>query len=156
MKYGPLQHFEYVELDKHCHCPICESWRTAFARYNELLAKVWDHAKPLGKCKCEDCKVAMKARTPYLAALNRRDLYSEGSWHASTNMLKGERFMDWLHTEITGEKHGDGWWAAYAPEMRLGRWMQLYEQAAVASGVVLAKFPIPAAYMAVSAAVSAV
>jgi hypothetical protein len=87
--YGPLEHYDYGILDEHCLCPLCLEWRAA--------QSVWLNHQ--GR-KRGDPQTRIALRSTYLAAVSRRDLYCESSWHASSNRW-GEDYMEWITQQIT-------------------------------------------------------
>jgi hypothetical protein len=96
--YGPLEHYDYGVLDRHCLCDLCLEWRAA--------QRTW-HEYQDNKRKNPQDRIAH--RSTYLAAVSRRDLYCESSWHASENRW-GEDYMDWISRQITETAERSKYW----------------------------------------------
>lgn len=132
--YGPLEHCDYRVLDARCICKVCVEWREALAAYEAGIERCSTHIRG---CKCLDCKGMFRARSRYLAAMNRRDLYSESSFHASRNMveLTGFKFMGWV-TNIVGDRieRPDGWWEKSAPLLPLAHWFNKFNRSVSIAG----------------------
>jgi hypothetical protein len=142
--YSALEHHDYRVLDQDCICFICEDWRTKLAILQSWQAKTAGHK--LG-CPCDGCRQKMRARSGYLAALARRDLYSEGSWHAAVAPHEiidspyiqqcsgvGAVFMDWLGGQV--QRKTDGWWENAAPFIALSTWFENFALVVAASGLI--------------------
>ena len=143
-EYSPLNHFDYSVLDQECACDICTDWRGKLARWRASLAPRW-HRRD---CACVSCKEYMRTRSAYLAAVHRRDLYCESSWHASMVDHRNEifdltisvpgsglgaRFMEWLGGQLEAET--DGWWEKLGPRIPLSAWFDGFTYALESSGI---------------------
>lgn len=143
--FPPLDHYDYKALDAFCACAVCREWRSRQAVFLKYMGVTTGHSI---SCTCQDCQARMKARSPHLAALNRRDLYCEASWHASqittyNNAFghslsvygsgMGVHFMTWLTGQFTERK--EGWWIINAPYRSIDRWIRDFQVALEASGI---------------------
>lgn len=151
--YPPLNHYDYRILDIECRCQVCHDWRMKQQAFQKLVPPTAGHAR---NCACHDCWVKMRARSAYIAASNRRDLYSESSWHASQitdhncafdaalsaqGSGMGLHFMKWVQGQLRAR--GDGWWVISAPYRAVSDWIDDFTAAAVASGIVVqSKLPV--------------
>lgn len=141
--FGPLDHYDYSALDEFCQCELCTEWRVRFSALIEAQKRVQDRVATCDlkdchidmKGKCEDCKAGIKLRTSYLASLNRRDLYSECSFHADSMALPGQSnivgqaFMNWITNVLNDrEQRGDGWWIAKAPFFPMQYWLTMFRR----------------------------
>lgn len=126
--FAPLEHYDYGQLDKACGCRLCEDLRSTQASYQAALDRVAGH--PLG-CLCQSCKDKYTARSGYLAANHRRDIYSEASFHAAHEPADlGQRFMEWMGLQVReDDKHTRGWWVIAAAELPMVRWFTEYHKA---------------------------
>lgn len=136
--YGPLEHADYPELDLLCSCSLCVEWRS---RLQQLLPAQEAAAQKFKTCQvrgclidmkgpCEECRSGMKLRSSYIASLNRRDLYSECSFHAShMEAPVGHAFMEWVIKVINNRaQRGDGWWVGQAPYFPLQYWITMFKR----------------------------
>lgn len=139
-QFDPLDHFDYGETDLQCSCTLCEDWRAKLSvlqGYQQMLPKkecLEVSCHPDLKGPCPDCRLAMKSRMIYLAALNRRDLYSECSFHGSMmeNAAVGRTFMRWIRNVIDDRKtYPDGWWTNKAPFLPLQFWITMFKQSVI-------------------------
>lgn len=113
--YGPLEHYDYGILDEHCLCELCLEWRAA--------QTVW--LKHQGTKKV-DAQARIAFRSTYLAAVSRRDLYCESSWHASENKW-GEDYMEWVTRQITETAdRSKNWWRTEGLSSPLLYWFRLF------------------------------
>jgi hypothetical protein len=141
----PLEHYDYQLVDAFCLCPVCADWRWKQMRFQRLVERTAGHGIACRCCACDD---KMSARSPHLAALNRRDLYCEASWHAAqiaeeesafTPAISalgsgmGLRFMDWVQGQF--KVHREGWWVITAPYRAMADWIEDFTNAAAASGI---------------------
>lgn len=130
--YKPLVHFDYGILDDACMCGICVDWRTKRAFYTTSLTLVphSDKDRDDRGCKCStQCRDSMKARSAYIAVMNRRNLYCESSWHASHMKPRelGEALMSWVGAEIdTSRKRSDSWWERYGSWYPMQYWLRMF------------------------------
>lgn len=117
-----LSHYSYPELDEGCRCRICQSWRDTQEIYFGYLKITEDHR--LG-CRCDDCRSLMRARSGYLAATNRRNLFCELSWHA-TQQKHGIALMRWLWGQIVEQPvvYNDRFWEHNGAETPLISWFR--------------------------------
>ena len=130
MIYDPLNHHEYNEIDA-CLCSVCGNWRLALESYREAQGNTGlKEGRPKdGETRARrDVKLMMRRRSVYMAAVNRREVYCEISWHAA-RMSNGAEIMAWLKEQI--EARGDNWWEIHAPQMTIGEWMAAYYRATV-------------------------
>jgi hypothetical protein len=139
-EFDPLDHYDYGEIDLQCSCGLCADWRKKLSdlqRFQSYLPrKNCEHESchPDLKGPCSDCKLALRSRMTYLAALNRRDLYSECSFHAS-NMeppIVGEAFMRWVRAVVDDSTtRPDGWWTNKAPYLPMQFWITMFRQSVI-------------------------
>lgn len=126
--YKPLEHSDYSYTDADCCCEICTDWRQKLEVIQAALKTTDGHRR---NCYCDNCKKMRKAKAAYLAALNRRDFYSEMSWHAGhyTSGLAIE-MMNWVHDQLSSKT--DGWWYVASSRVMVGDWLDKF--GGVASG----------------------
>lgn len=163
--FDPTDHYDYAEIDEHCSCDLCSEWRVKLANLNNFkqdLPKKNCREKtchPDLKGPCSDCRMALRARMVYLAALNRRDLYSECSYHASRMEppIVGESFMDYISGIVMDRSaRQDGWWTNKAPYLPIQFWITMFKRSLlsdidVLEEVDLATAELPKAYISVAA-----
>lgn len=126
-KFGPLEHYDYETLDAQCVCIVCEDWRGTAKALEKAREVIADHPR---SCLCCECKAMYSARSRYLAALNRRDLYSEASYHATRDPALGPRFMSWVGVQmIEPRPKSQNWWEIKAPALPLLAWFTTFEKA---------------------------
>lgn len=143
--FQPLNHYDYGVLDEFCACPVCQDWRQKQITFMSFVQATWKHQ--LG-CKCDGCQGKMRTRSLHLAALNRRDLYCEASWHASqitdtTSAFDrcmsqmgsglGLHFMTWLRGQFCEKP--EGWWVITAPYRAISDWIDDFSLALELSGI---------------------
>jgi len=142
--FGPLEHHDYRVLDAECICHVCVPWRERHRALQEQQLKTQDHDI---SCACEECRIKVQRRTAYLAAMNKRDLYCEASWHAQlltrnnnvftvtvSDPVSGFAlvFMNWLGGELN--TRNDSWWEIRGLLLPLSHWFNRFSHAAAASG----------------------
>jgi hypothetical protein len=121
--YPPLDHYDYSAIDTGCCCTVCEDQRIRLIEMTVLVVATADHHRI---CKCKLCKERKASRTAYFAAVNRRDLYSESSYHAK--IWLGESFMTWITSVLEDKQRSDGWWMLQAPWKHMGNWFLDYSR----------------------------
>ena len=122
--YGPLNHFDYEKLDKECACSVCIPWRESHRSYAAVLVRTESHRRD---CMCEDCRAGYRARSEYLAHLNRRDLYCESSFHAAVEPTLGPAYMEWLRQQMDDKDvRPNGWWETQAPALPMQAWFRRF------------------------------
>lgn len=145
--FAPLDHYDYGELDALCECSLCQDWRIKLKflkQYQDNLPKKDCPEKschPDLKGPCSDCRLGLRARMIYLAALNRRDLYSESSFHADAMdpPVLGEAYMAWIKGVIDDRKtREDGWWTNKAPYLPMQWWLTMFKRSVMEGIDVLA------------------
>lgn len=163
--YPPVEHHDYGELDVYCCCDLCNDWRQklqCLQGFQVNLPKkdcVEESCHPDLKGPCAECRLALRQRMIYLAALNRRDLYSECSYHASRMdpEIVGESFMVYITKIVKDRKtRADGWWTNKAPYLPLQFWITMFKQSTIADVDVLeeverATATLPKGYLSVAA-----
>ncbi len=128
--FGPLEHYDYAAIDAHCGCGVCEDWRGTYKAFEAARLLIINHER---SCLCVDCKAMYSARSRYLAALNRRDLYSEASYHATRDPSLGPQFMSWVGTQMVEPRpKSQNWWEIKAPALSLLTWFTTFEKASYA------------------------
>jgi len=123
--FDPLEHFDYGELDLHCCCAICEEWRSSLAAMKLIEPIKQKYGNNCSKLQDPTVIPFVKARSIYHAALNRREMYCELSYHAAQNK-NGGALMDWAGNLILDRKRADSWWERYGNEVSLGYWLTLF------------------------------
>lgn len=133
--YEPLDHFDYYELDVKCSCYICKEWRSRRNVFQKAQALVANKKCSLDDCSvdmkgsCADCRSGMQLRLLFHASNNRRDLYSECSWHASEmeHPELGKAFMAWITKIINNRStRRDSWWVGKAPYLPVQFWLTMF------------------------------
>lgn len=125
--FGPLEHYDYAVVDTQCDCVVCEDWRATLKVYEVAVAVRADHKR---SCLCRTCKDMYSARSKYLAAMNRRDLYSEASYHAANEPKLGVQFMSWIETQVAEPRpKSQNWWEIKSASLPLGKWFLAFEKA---------------------------
>lgn len=118
--FGPLDHHEY-RVDLECECYLCEDWRRNRDSYFVLRTG----NSHLLDCRCDPCRDRYRARTDYIAALNKRDLYCEASFHAWKNPAWGSLFMNWVTSQVT--MYTSGFWEQRAPHRAMRDWLCAFD-----------------------------
>lgn len=130
MIFDPLNHSEYSEIDKSCLCAVCANWRASLDAYldaQNCTGLKEGRPKRGSEMRSErDVKAMMSRRSVYMAAVNRREVYCEISWHA-VRMSNGADIMSWLKEQLAARS--DNWWEISAPQMTIGEWMAAYYRA---------------------------
>ena len=136
--FPPLEHYDYYDLDRFCICPLCIEWRErlkAFQLAQSLVTARVATCTTYGcfndmRGPCDPCRTGRATRAAFHASNNRRDLYSECSWHASAMepAMVGEYFMQWL-TRILANRttYKDSWWVGKAPYLSLQYWLTMFQ-----------------------------
>jgi hypothetical protein len=153
--FAPLDHHDYGVIDDVCSCAICVNWRTKLLFYQTSLTKVPHSPEERDDrgCACSpECKASIKARSAYLGALHRRNLYCESSWHAAAMEPKelGEEYMRWLNQEIENRKsRTDGWWEKQGSCFPMAYWLTMFRQSVIEgmNNIVAATKDLPKANM---------
>lgn len=138
-QYEPLNHYDYSVLDRECSCDICQEWRAALYRFQSKQRQHLGRDNAFGTNMHPGYAPAdvLDARSIYIAARERRDLYCECSWH-SEKEPHGESFMEWLRGVLYDRKaHTDGWWESRAPDLPIAYWFLMFRRSATTSGAVL-------------------
>lgn len=127
--FKPLEHFDYGELDYRCTCSICGDWRTKLFTLQQHRTGCASTAPRL--CKCDGCKAFFRLQSAYLAALHRRDLYCESSWHAHQMEPRalGESFISWIEAVVADSQlRSDGWWIERGSHMPMAYWHSAFRK----------------------------
>lgn len=141
-RFEPLDHYDYGELDLLCTCELCAEWRLRLSLLQDVQKRIEQKICTNSSCakdmkgRCDDCRVGIKLRTSYLASLNRRDLYSECSFHAfhMEPRIVGKAFMAWVHNILADRgTRTDGWWVGKAPFLPIQYWLTMFRRS-VATG----------------------
>lgn len=117
-------HYNYPILDLLCSCAVCTEWRST--RLFLTSRGIFSHRRD---CICAECLPTRKRRSAFIAAENRRILFCECSWHASSMNPPelGERFMRWLLATLQDRKaRGDGWWELRGAGFSIAHWFVLF------------------------------
>lgn len=137
-EFDPLDHYDYGEVDYLCSCSLCAEWRNRLAELQSVQKRIETKKCDNAHCvrdmkgRCDDCKTGIKLRSSYLASLNRRDLYSESSFHAYCMSPKalGEAYMAWIDKILSDrEARPDGWWVGRAPFLPMQYWLTMFRRA---------------------------
>lgn len=124
----PIEHFDYDEMEEPgsvCECPLCEAYRTTYEMYDNI-SKIAKHHK--AGCSCYMCSQKTEAQIAYLAALSKRDTFSELSYLTHEHKL-GSIFLGWIYDRMSDAKfHSDAWWAIKAPAVTLQTWMDIWQR----------------------------
>lgn len=124
----PIEHFDYDELGKtgeECQCPLCEAYRSTYEVYDNFN-RINKYHKP--GCACYVCSQKTEAQLSYLAALCKRDTFSELSYLTHQHRL-GPTFLGWIYDRMQDRDfHSEAWWAIKAPAITLQTWMNLWQR----------------------------
>jgi hypothetical protein len=138
MTKAALESVLKVMDDAPCDCELCQQ---------KIPGTIWPHSRG---CPCDVCRQAEKANTAFCAAANRRDFWSEMSYHAVhdpdlTRSHQSEALMAWAAAELNAERARGltGFWSVIANRYSIGHWIDRFETVALAaiaaSGMSLAK-----------------
>lgn len=124
----PICHFDYDELEQQgheCDCYLCDQYREALDTYTHYLDVCRGHSR---SCSCYLCTQKNKATITYLAALSKRDTYSELSFLTNHRPL-GPQFLDWMYDRMTDNRfNSEAWWAIRAPMLMLQEWIERFHE----------------------------
>jgi hypothetical protein len=117
-------HFDYEETEADCHCRLCNDYRQAKAEYETIKAL---RAKHHRFCRCASCSTHRDLFVAYLAAANKREVYSELSYllvsPPKPSRLAGE-CLNWVYTKIVDPAyHNTLWWALSSDRRMLRTWI---------------------------------
>ena len=114
----------YDVLDEDCGCPLCIDWRAWRDASNKLAEAVIEHDR---NCTCVQCNAFHKARFSFLATENRRNVWTEISYHVTysddfihhktTIMTRLKNMLD--DTSVT-----NNWWAICGAYYPLAWWFR--------------------------------
>lgn len=125
---GPLDHYDVDENDD-CTCRYCNVWRVRRDVVNRFRM-LFDARR----CRCANCTADpkntvwkclhyQKSQYQFLASANRRELWTEMSFHGKFGTEQdGLELMDWLDRKIRSMEHREGWWALHAERHSLDYW----------------------------------
>lgn len=131
-----LEH--YTMSDKtECGCSTCFEWnlrRDEFIRVAKMVPKGHNWSV----CGCGTCRFIGRIHFNYLAAVNKRDLVIETSFHAHHHSPFGEQIMRWLDAEMANPRYTVDWCAKEMAHYALEWWFERCEKALgpAVSGVV--------------------
>ena len=123
-----LNHFNYDDLDEHCHCGLCETERrtgSAYARFIEIRRQhPWT-------CQCESCKTRNSLYEDFLIAGIKRDTFCELSFLVQDHPERGP-FLAWVWraTQMTDSKSktfSKIWWLNQGMTATLGWWLDKWK-----------------------------
>lgn len=118
-------HYDYPQLDVSCTCKYCADWREKRRSFDHAKALTSDHSI---SCYCWRCVARRDLQTSYLAALNKRDIYCEISWHASKHKDSyGPTLMQWIDVVLQSDELGEGWWYTRAPYFPLRHFLYRFQ-----------------------------
>lgn len=125
MTLPSLNHFNYDELDQHCHCPLCEAERDAATIYTNFTDI---HELHIWTCQCKECKQRGKLYEDLLLATVKRDTYSELSYLVQKHPEKGP-FLAWVwrttqHLNTQKKTFSRNWWINRGIVTTLGWWFR--------------------------------
>jgi hypothetical protein len=128
---APLDHFDLLDDGAQCDCDVCSAWKLGRSMADSAAG-----TRPLHHptCHCQACRPAHQANYVLQALNSRRDLWIEGSFHASLHRY-GPTYMEWLAEEMADKDRTMGWWANEATRHPMSFWFERFEQA-VRTGVV--------------------
>ena len=125
-KAEPRQNFGFLDhhaaLDENCGCWRCEDWRIRRDTMNRLFAGASGHAR---NCSCGGCLDFRQAHQRFLASSNRRDLYTEISYHTAKTpelLPYAGQIEDALSRAIAPEAMKDSWAAIYLGRFSIQSW----------------------------------
>lgn len=124
--FSPVEHYDYSILDVACSCVICMQWRQLYTTIQN--SGVANHHRG---CACSICIPLRKTRSAFLAAVHRRDLYCESSFHAAHMEPPelGTSYMSWLKDVLLDRKtRSDSWWEFHGERYPIAYWMRLFRQ----------------------------
>lgn len=133
----PLEHFDYDELEdenSQCGCVLCTAYRDSLAEFTYYSAICSRHKRT---CKCTYCKERNSSQIVHMAALNKRDTYSELSFVVNRRMdesahthLVGTQFLQWIYNRMIDKAwKTEGWWAIQASNFTLQDWIEQWQLA---------------------------
>jgi hypothetical protein len=126
--HPPIIHFNYDETDASCRCSLCTGFRAAKIQYESVRR---ERAKHHRYCKCDDCAVHKQSLYTYLAASNKREIYSELSY-VLMSKDKPHRLavkcLQWAYEKILDpDFRNTRWWALNSDQRLLRRWMEDFQ-----------------------------
>lgn len=117
--YAPVHYSESIET---CECVLCRDWRVRRDEANRVSPFMEGHARD---CACTQCRVGRQVRFGFLAATNRRDLWTETSYYVAVNKefkKHGKQVLLALKSEIESPRRTTAWWAIEGGRYPLGFW----------------------------------
>ena len=131
----PLEHYDYDELEEEgsrCGCPLCVNYWDLLAEQNFYSAVC---AKHKHDCRCKSCMERNASHVSYMAALSKRDTYSELSFIISRRMeetkhthVTGPEFLRWVYSRMADRGwKTEGWWAITSANISLQEWIDQWQ-----------------------------
>lgn len=126
---SPMEHYYMLDESDHgCGCSVCADWETRRAEFVTAV-KIIPKGHKWGTCNCSDCRLVGRFQVNYLAAMNKRDLTIEMSFHANYHSPHGELVMAWLEEELKKPGYTVNWCAQEMNRYPVERWVQRCEMA---------------------------
>ena len=117
--YAPVHYSESIET---CGCVLCRDWRVRREEAERITPFMEGHERD---CACAACRVGRQVRFGFLAATNRRDLWTETTYYVAVNKefrQHGKHVLLALKSEIENPKRSLGWWANEGGRLPMGWW----------------------------------
>jgi hypothetical protein len=136
----PMRNFSFAEhylaLDDNCTCHLCAQWRERRDAMNALFPPTDGHAR---SCSCSACGNFRQAHQAFLDTSNRRDLWSELSFHTAKNEFLrpySAQIQEATEKLLTDPRVKPSWWAIRGGQFSLSYWFGRVQTAV--TGVALA------------------
>jgi hypothetical protein len=137
----PTIHFNYDEMDLACRCQLCTGFIEAKTLYE---ATKDDRAKHHRYCRCDSCVGHKERLLAFLAASNKREIYSEISYAlmaAPEPHTLAAACLRWLYEKILDpDYHNTSWWALQADRRLLRSWIEDFQHSWERENMVPASF----------------
>ena len=112
-----------------CGCTLCRDWHARRKDVESVLPLVEGHR--WANCDCAFCTVARQLHFGFLSATNRRDLWTEMTYHVAVDKALRPRASEVLavvKSELEDSQRTNNWWALEGGRMPMGFWFRRVER----------------------------
>jgi hypothetical protein len=107
-----------------CGCGLCHDWRVRRAEVERMAPFVEGHERG---CQCGYCRVERQLRFGFLGSVNRRDLWTEMTYHTELNKdfrQNATTVLQRLRRELENPERTQAWWAIEGGRLPMGFWFR--------------------------------
>lgn len=113
-----------------CTCALCVEWRMRRLEVERVQPIMEGHR--WGNCGCPVCTIGRQLHFGFLGVTNKRDLWTEMSYHAHTDKAyRGNpaAVMRILKREMEDPRRTLNWWSLEGGRMPMGFWFRKIDKA---------------------------